>query len=113
VEAETDGIRVSALCPGYLRTAILEGGGKYGRIVQDVSPEMQKKLGDLTRPANVNAFAGKALQAIARNDAIIIYPWWYRIIWWLQRLSPAIGLFLSKKMLEETRKRIASTRPPD
>lgn len=113
VEAETEGIRVSALCPGFIRTAILEGGGKYGRIVQDVSPETQKKLGDLTRPANVNAFAEKALQAIARNDAIIIYPWWYRVIWWVQRLSPAIGLFLSKKMLEETRKQIKSAGPPD
>ena len=111
VEAAEAGIRVSALCPGFIRTAILEGGGKYGRIVQDVSPETQKKLGDQTRPADVNAFAGKALQAISRNVAIIVYPWWYRIVWGLQRLSPAIGLFLAKKMFEETRKQIESDRP--
>jgi NAD(P)-dependent dehydrogenase (short-subunit alcohol dehydrogenase family) len=104
IEAAEAGIRVSALCPGYIRTAILEGGGKYGRIVQEASPETQKKLADMTRPMDLSLFADKVLPCVARNDAIIVVPWGYRIVWWLQRLSPAIGLFIARKMFERVRK---------
>ena len=111
VEAATDGIRVSAFCPGVIRTPILTGG-KYGRILEDIPKEKQMALWEQLRPMNVNKFAEKALRAVARNEAIIVVPGWYRIMWFLQRLSPAFGLFFAKKMLEETRKLIKSTRPP-
>ena len=111
VEAAMDGIRVSAFCPGVIRTPILTGG-KYGRILDDLPEEKQMALWEQLRPMDVNKFAEKALRAVARNQAIIIVPGWYRIIWWLQRLSPAFGLIFAKKLLEETRKQIASTRPP-
>jgi NAD(P)-dependent dehydrogenase (short-subunit alcohol dehydrogenase family) len=43
-EAAQLGVRVSVLCPGFVRTAILEGGGKYGKMLIDLSPEQHRKM---------------------------------------------------------------------
>jgi NAD(P)-dependent dehydrogenase (short-subunit alcohol dehydrogenase family) len=32
LEAQAHGVRVSVLCPGVIRTPILESGGRYGRL---------------------------------------------------------------------------------
>jgi hypothetical protein len=44
-------------------------------------------------------FAEEALRAVARNRAIIVIPSWWRIVWWLNRLSPSLGLYLGRKSL--------------
>lgn len=41
VEAAAAGVRVSVLCPGLVRTPIIEGGGKYGKLLPTLSPEQQ------------------------------------------------------------------------
>ena len=38
------GIRVSVLCPGFVRTAILEGGGKYGKMLIDLTPDQHRQV---------------------------------------------------------------------
>src|SRR5439155_13844601 len=39
VEAAEAGVRVSVLCPGAIKTPILEGG-KYGKMLQPLPPEV-------------------------------------------------------------------------
>ena len=92
-EAATEGIRVSVLCPGFVRTPILEGGGKYGKHLMELTPEQERDLLDLIekfRPMSPNVFARKALDAIARNKAIIVIPSWWKLLWWMDRLSPSL-----------------------
>ena len=92
IEAKEHGVRVSALCPGVIRTPILTTG-KYGRL--NMKPGAEKKVMELwerMRPMNVDVFARKALRAVERNEPIIIFPFLWKVLWWLERFSPTFTL---------------------
>lgn len=108
-EAAQTGIRVSVLCPGYIRTAILEGGGKYGKRLIDRSPEQQRRLSEMFekfKPMSPNVFAKKTLNLIAKNKAIIVVPSWYKLFWWINRLFPSFGIFLAQKSFQDMQKKL-------
>jgi len=110
-EAAPMGIRVSVLCPGLIRTAILEKGGKYGKMLKDRSPEQQQRLVDMLeklKPMPPNIFAKKALNLIARNKAIIVVPSWYKLFWWIYRLFPSFGIFLTQKSFQVVQKKLTN-----
>jgi NAD(P)-dependent dehydrogenase (short-subunit alcohol dehydrogenase family) len=104
VEAAAAGVRVSVLCPGVVRTPILEGGGKYGKLLQPVSAERQRAYWERLGPMDPGKFAHQALRAVARNRPIIIVPGWWKVFWWLNRLSPWLGECLARKHLADTKK---------
>jgi NADP-dependent 3-hydroxy acid dehydrogenase YdfG len=112
VEAEREGVRVSALCPGVIRTPILTGG-EYGRINQpDVSQEDFLKAWEQLRPMDPEKFAERVLRAVVRNDAIIIVPAWWKAVWYLERLSPGLTLRALRRVLERQRAMGAAALPP-
>jgi NAD(P)-dependent dehydrogenase (short-subunit alcohol dehydrogenase family) len=90
LEGERHGVQVSVLCPGVIRTPILTGG-KYGRN-EGVSDEDLLKMGELARPLPPEKFAERALRAVLRGDAIIVVPGWWKSLWYLERLSPALSM---------------------
>jgi NAD(P)-dependent dehydrogenase (short-subunit alcohol dehydrogenase family) len=106
IEAAARGIRVSVLCPGVIRTPIISGG-KHGIFLLPIPEAQQRALGEqlfgLLRPMEVTPFAEKVLTQVARNQAIIIVPIWYRLWWWIDRWCPTFGAFLAKKMFERYR----------
>ena len=107
VEAASYGVRVSVLCPGFIRTPILYGG-KYGKNLQAVPPEVQEEFIRKYRPMEPAVFAEKVLDALARNKALIIVPGWWRLFWWLSRLSPALESALAQRSYRSVRKAIQS-----
>jgi NAD(P)-dependent dehydrogenase (short-subunit alcohol dehydrogenase family) len=106
VEAAEAGVRVSVLCPGVVRTPILENGGKYGKLLQPVSLERQRSFWERLGPMDPGKFAQHVLHAVARNRAIIIVPWWWKIFWWLNRLSPTAGQYLGRRYLRENKRAV-------
>jgi NAD(P)-dependent dehydrogenase (short-subunit alcohol dehydrogenase family) len=105
VEAERYGVRASVLCPGAIRTPIVTGG-VYGRInVENVSKEAIMRMSERLRPISPEELARRTLDAVARNEAIIVLPKWWKAFWYLDRLSPALSLKLAsyrhKLMREE------------
>src|SRR5262249_22397684 len=116
VEAGPAGVRVSVLCPGVIRTPALIDGGKFGKLLQPVPQETQRDLWERQRPMDPNRFAEEALRAVARNRAIIIIPRWWRIAWWVNRLSPSLVLWLAAwdtRKHHETVKRAIERPPPN
>ena len=107
VEAASYGVRVSVLCPGFIRTPILHGG-KYGKNLQPVPQEAQEKFIRQYRPMDPALFAEKVLDALARNKALIIVPGWWRLFWWLSRLSPALEFSLAQRSYRSARKAMQS-----
>ena len=105
-EAAQMGIRVSVLCPGVVRTPILEGGGKYGKMLINIPREPMRQLWKKLRPMSPNLFAKKVLKSVAKNKAIIIVPSWWKVYWWINRLSPSLGIFLSQKQFQRMQKKL-------
>ncbi len=107
VEAASYGVRVSVLCPGFIRTPILYGG-KYGKNLQPLPPEVQEKFIRQYRPMDPAVFAEKVLAALARNKALIIVPGWWRLLWWLSRLSPTLEFSLAQRGYRAARRALPS-----
>lgn len=107
VEAASYGVRVSVLCPGFIRTPILRGG-KYGKNLQPIPPEVQEEFIRKYRPMDPAVFAEKVLDALARNKPLIIVPGWWRLFWWLSRLSPALEFSLAQRSYRSARKAMQS-----
>ena len=92
------GIRVSALCPGFIRTPILEGG-KYGRFFGQMKTDEIKKLSQPSWAAyDPEKFAKKTIQLVGRNQAIIIVPGRWRLVWLSTRLSSRLSFFVGRKI---------------
>lgn len=100
VEAARHGVRVSALCPGVVETPLLQGGGTFGKILDDIEPERMQRMWTRMRPMPVEAFATRALHDVARNKPVIVWPWGGKLFWWLDRLSPSLGLALARRMYD-------------
>ncbi len=105
VEAEQYGVMVSVLCPGVVKTAILDGG-KYHRELVDISDELKDKFWKIFRPISPEKFAGKVLNQVAANRQIIIVPSWWRMGWWLQRISPALACRFARLSFGWARKQL-------
>ena len=89
LEAERHNVQVSVLCPGAIRTPIL-AGGEFGRV-SGFSDEELLKFWEPFRPMAPEKFAERALRAVLRGDAIIVVPAWWKALWYLERLSPALS----------------------
>jgi NAD(P)-dependent dehydrogenase (short-subunit alcohol dehydrogenase family) len=76
------GVRVSALCPGVVRTPILTAG-RFGRMAQAMDLGMTLKMWEQLGPIEPEELARRALRAVAKNRGIIIVPGWWRLICWL------------------------------
>ena len=100
VEARRHGVRVSVLCPGVIRTPILTGG-RYGR--NGISDEELLKMGEALRPMAPEAFAKRALRAVRADRAIIVLPAWWKVLWYLERLSPTLSMRIAGLMIARTR----------
>ena len=109
-EAKQYGVRVSVVCPGIVRTEILDGG-KHG-ILHGLSSEEMKAVFEMSaKPMEVNLFAEELLKDVAKNRAIIILPRFGRVFWWLTKLlPPSFELRLAEKSsIIEAKKRLGET----
>lgn len=103
VEGAAHGIRVSVLCPGVIRTPILDGGGRHGRLRHFLDAATQKALWERLRPMDADVFARKVLDDVARNRAVIVHPAWWRVLRFLNGVAPSLVDALSRRELARVR----------
>lgn len=109
MEAERHGVQVSVFCPGVIRTPLMTGG-QYGRMnLAGVSDEEFLKFAERLRPMAPQVFAERALRAVLRGDAIIVVPAWWKALWYLERLSPALAMRAAKVSLKRLREMESTT----
>ncbi len=90
-EARDHGVKVSAVCPGYIATGILHSTpyrGLDGEALARAIP---------IPPLSAAACAFATLEGVRRNRAIIPISALTRLEWWLHRLSPSLGLLLARQ----------------
>lgn len=78
------GIGVTAVCPGFIRTRILDNALMAG--VDRASAEAAVPFRFLDADKAVRTI----LRGVRRNRARVVFPWEIRVLWWLDRLSPAL-----------------------
>jgi NAD(P)-dependent dehydrogenase (short-subunit alcohol dehydrogenase family) len=99
-EGEALGVRVSVVCPGFVRTSILDNA--IGITVN--RKELQVRLTRLT-PKMIEApeAARRILRGVERNQGVIVFPSSARLIWRLSRIHPSLLAPFRRKMLKNLR----------
>jgi NAD(P)-dependent dehydrogenase (short-subunit alcohol dehydrogenase family) len=106
VEAQSKGVRVSALCPGAVRTPILTGGTQgrtiYPGFTNERALEWWKRLGPIME---LEEFTKEALEGIEANDGIIVLPKRNVVLRkMLEVLPDSFGELAARKVYESTLK---------
>ena len=104
-EAASRGVRVSAVCPGVIRTPIFDGG-VHGRLITDVPREEILETIEKTRPMPAEELAKRVIRRIERNHAIIIEPRAYRVAFALDRFSRPLSDWLWRTLGDINRKNL-------
>ena len=97
IEGADLGVRVSVVCPGMIDTAILRS-----------TPVMHVSLDDMLakfpiRPASPEGLAAAVLRGVARNRAVILYPWHAHALRWLDVALPALSQTIWRRYARDFR----------
>jgi NAD(P)-dependent dehydrogenase (short-subunit alcohol dehydrogenase family) len=88
-EAEGHGVVVSVVCPGNVRTPMLN----------DCEPSR------FTPPISPQDAARRILDAASKKRMFVVFPFYARLIWWLDRLSPKLLIPIRREILRRARQR--------
>ena len=105
-ELADTGIRVSVLCPGTILTPMIENGTSPERWVGTYSREKLESFFQSASGMAPEVFSRKALDRIAKNKSVIVLPASYKMLWWINRISPTLAMGLSQKIYHAILKRI-------
>jgi NAD(P)-dependent dehydrogenase (short-subunit alcohol dehydrogenase family) len=97
MEAASFGVSVSTICPGFVRTAILDARPE-DRID---AVEMLRRIPVATITAQDAAY--RALRGVAKKQAIIAFPGYVKVLTGLYRFAPYLFTLFQKKTLEKMR----------
>ena len=89
IEGAVHGVRVSVVCPGYVRTAIFTDSKIVGMDKQDIR-EVIDRLG-----VTPEECAKVILRGVERNEATIVVTFFAKFLWLLNRFSPGLLAWLT------------------
>ncbi len=84
-EARLYGIKVSVLCPGYLRTDIQR---TTPNVSEFMSSKENRAMNERMKFLTPEDCIRQIMRGVKRNRGIIVAPNRHRIYWWLNRLFP-------------------------
>ena len=83
-EGKALGIGVTAVCPGFIRTRILDNALMAGVDRDSAEAAVPFRFLDADKAVRT------ILRGVQRNRARVVFPWEIRALWWLDRLSPPL-----------------------
>jgi NAD(P)-dependent dehydrogenase (short-subunit alcohol dehydrogenase family) len=105
VEARQHGVAVTAFCPGFVETGMIENhtirGSLAGADARSLVP---------IRPLAADVAVARLLAGVTRGRETVVTPWYGRAGWWLERLSPTVASQLHRRTLADARRRAARSR---
>ena len=91
IEAAPFGVRISAVCPGFVHTGIVTAAHYLDAPREAVTPVLK-----FLRPIEASDCARAVLRGVRRNRAIIVTPFAARLGWWFYDLFPQLWLRLAQ-----------------
>jgi NAD(P)-dependent dehydrogenase (short-subunit alcohol dehydrogenase family) len=104
-EAAARGVKVLVVCPSAVETAILDPNDGRGGF--DVRRYVTTDQGVKT-PLAPAALAEEIMNAMRKDRAVLVTPRSARIAWYLNRLSPTVGLRLGRRVVNTERRQMGS-----
>ena len=102
-EAKGLGVKVTAVCPGFIQTGIFDSSTTVRVSMADLVAQLPFK------PIGAGKAAQVILRGVARNKAIVVFPLYGRLVWWLRRLNWSLGNALDSMTVRDFRKARAKT----
>jgi NAD(P)-dependent dehydrogenase (short-subunit alcohol dehydrogenase family) len=99
------GVQVTAVCPAFIHTRIFDNGTYVGTTKEGLLSLIPFKFVD------VDVAARKVLRGVERNKALIVFPFYARVLAWLARLNPGIAVAVNRKTAQDFRKQASAQRP--
>jgi NAD(P)-dependent dehydrogenase (short-subunit alcohol dehydrogenase family) len=96
-EAATFGVGVSAVCPGFVESSIYENSVTARLERHKVRELVPFKMMPAARAAN------EILAGVERNEAVLVFPRYARVLWWLARMQPRAAELFRRRSLRELR----------
>jgi len=82
LEGEGLGVKVTVVCPGFIESNI------YRRtLVAGLKADAMRTMAPFPIMP-VEGLIQRVFKGVARNDAVIVYPFYARALWWVWRLVP-------------------------
>lgn len=98
-EAKHYGIKINTVTPGYIDTMLIENG-TYAKISHENAISVLP-----FKMISAEKAADKILNGIRKNKAVIAFPWYVRIYWWLYRCSPWLLGMIYSHLMKDFRKK--------
>ncbi|MBC8176207.1 MAG: SDR family oxidoreductase [Deltaproteobacteria bacterium] len=99
IEGVDLGVKVSVVCPGYIKTPIFQ----TSKMIKIDREKMLKSLPERFGITS-EACAQIILRGVQRNKAIIVVTGFAKVLWALQRISPAVIRWMMRRDLRKSRK---------
>ncbi len=97
-EGEALGVKLSAVCPGFIQSNIFRD-----TPFVNVAKEVVLK-GLPFEPIDTDLAAQRILDGVAANRAIISFPFYARLLWRLYRLWPGFIALLNRRLIADLRR---------
>ena len=99
IEGADLGVKVSVVCPGYIKTAIFHTSKLIKIDREKMLASLPERLGITPEEC-----AAAIIRGVERNQAIIVVTWFAKVLWALHRISPALIRWMMGRDLRKTRK---------
>jgi NAD(P)-dependent dehydrogenase (short-subunit alcohol dehydrogenase family) len=99
IEGADLGVKVSVVCPGYIKTPIFHTSKMIKIDREKMLQALPERLG-----ISPQKCASVIIRGVERNKAIIVVTGFAKILWLLQRISPGIILWMMHRNLKKSRK---------
>jgi NAD(P)-dependent dehydrogenase (short-subunit alcohol dehydrogenase family) len=96
-EAADLGVKVTAICPGFIQTNIFDASPMRRINKEDMLKQIPFKLIEAKEAARI------ILRGVARNKAMIVFPGYAKFFWFLSRISAKLIAPLDRKTVKDFR----------
>jgi len=96
-EAASLGVRASVACPGFVQSGIYEAA----TIAKVDARRLWEKVPFPLMSAE--RAAARILRGVERNEAVIVFPFYARLLWWLGRINGALMAPLHRRVIADFR----------
>jgi NAD(P)-dependent dehydrogenase (short-subunit alcohol dehydrogenase family) len=96
-EGEDLGVKVSAVCPGFIESNIFSASEAVNLPRDELAAQIP------FRKVPTAEAARRILAGVARNQAVIVFPAYARLMWWLYRLQPRMVAAIGRRMIRDLR----------